>query len=70
MPMKDPKDFATGDTAKEFCCYCSNDDGTLKTYEQILDGSIQFAMQEFGMTRQVAEIETPKYLKTLPAWRD
>lgn len=70
MPMKELKDFAAKDTDKDYCRYCANEDGNLKSYEEILAASIPFAMNEYNMSREVAEIETPKYLKTLPAWKN
>ncbi|MDR0850628.1 MAG: zinc ribbon domain-containing protein [Christensenellaceae bacterium] len=70
MPLNGPDDYALGDTKKNYCKYCSRKDGTMKSYEETLEGTIPWAMKEYGITEEQARKQIPEYLKTLPAWKD
>jgi hypothetical protein len=79
MPMEKPEDFACGDVSKDYCCYCANADGTMKSYEDTLEYSIAFAMEGdnykmMGFSKRPTADEARKhiveYMKTLPAWKD
>lgn len=69
MPMEKAEDFAKADIGKNYCCYCCREDGTMKSYEETLEGSIPWAMKEYRYTEEQARLEVPKYLLTLPAWK-
>lgn len=77
MPMKEAKDFAMGDTKKNYCFHCARADGSMKSYEEVLEGSIVWAMEGenykmIGFTKKPTKAETRKalinYMNTLPAW--
>ncbi len=44
MPMNKPEDFALKDETSEICCFCSNDDGSIKTCEDIFNGWVNYFM--------------------------
>ena len=77
MPMKTQADFAMADTNKDYCYHCANNDGTMKTYKEVLDGSMTWAMENFsemGFEIQPTEDEMHQAIKahmsTLPAWKN
>jgi len=44
MPMDKPEDFALKDETSEICCFCSNEDGSVKTCEEIFNGGVNYFM--------------------------
>ncbi|MCL2755507.1 MAG: helix-turn-helix domain-containing protein [Firmicutes bacterium] len=76
MPMEKVEDFAGGDTSKNYCFHCAKQDGTMKTYAEVLEGSMAWGMENFtlmGFETQPTETELRKALEshmaTLPAWK-
>ena len=68
MPLTKPEDFGGGDTANIYCLHCSNPDGTLKNYEDIFEGMVNFMMMSQKMDRKTAESATKEYMVKMPAW--
>lgn len=54
MPMEKAGDFAVSDTGKDYCVYCARPDGTMKSYDEILEGSIPWAMNEYKISEEEA----------------
>jgi len=76
MPMEKAEDFAKGDTSREYCFQCAKEDGTMKTYEEVLEGSMHWGMENFtmmGFETKPTEDEMRKvlvdHMATLPAWK-
>jgi hypothetical protein len=44
MPMSKPEDFALKDEASEVCCFCSNEDGSVKSCNEIFEGGVNYFM--------------------------
>ena len=42
MPLEKKEDFALGDENAEFCVYCTNVDGSVKSGEEIFKGGVEF----------------------------
>ena len=70
MPMEKDGDFAMGDRNKDYCAYCARPDGTLKSYEEMVEHTVPWAMKEYNISEEEARKQVPQYLKTLPAWKD
>lgn len=70
MPMEKPSDFAAGDITKNYCHYCAREDGSMKSYEEWLEGNIPWAMKEFNLTEQEARDQGIAFMKNMPAWKD
>jgi len=77
MPMNEAKDFAKGDMTKDYCCYCAREDGSMKSYSEVLEGSIPWAMENFAMmgfsskpTVDEARKAIAGHMNTLPAWQN
>jgi hypothetical protein len=70
MEMVKAEDFALGDTSQEFCRYCTDKHGKLLSWEEILQGNVQYYMESQGLTSEAALRMATDYLKTLPAWKN
>ncbi|MBP6855957.1 MAG: AraC family transcriptional regulator [Candidatus Pacebacteria bacterium] len=70
MPLEKKEDFAGGDEQGEFCLYCANEDGSVRTCEEIFEGGVSFFLKSLGDDRALAERVTRKNMKGLPYWQD
>ena len=68
MPMTNPEDFGGGDPANIYCGHCSNPDGTLKSYDEVLKGMVSFMMASRNMDRETAEGAAREHMAKMPAW--
>ena len=68
MPMTKSEDFGGGNPANTYCVYCTNPDGSLKSYEAVLQGMVGFMMTSQNMDRETAENATKEHLAMMPAW--
>ncbi|HGY90937.1 MAG TPA: hypothetical protein ENK43_07180 [Planctomycetes bacterium] len=63
MPLTDAK------PGQMYCSYCTDDNGNLKPYEEILEGTIQgYFMGMQNMERPQAEVAAKEHLSKMPAW--
>lgn len=69
MPMKEAKDFAMGDTQKEYCIYCMKPDGTMQSYEEKLNGLTGFIVKTQGLDQEAASMVAKQMMEKLPAWQ-
>ncbi len=69
MPLEKKEDFAGGDENSQFCLYCVDEKGQVKSGEEIFEGGVQFFMSQLGGDRQLAEKVTRKNMKMLPYWQ-
>ena len=64
MPLTDAK------PGEMYCGYCTTEDGKLKPYEEVLEGTIQgYFMGMQKMERGPAEAAAKEHLATMPAWK-
>ena len=70
MPMKEAKDFAMGDTEKEYCVYCARPDGSMQSYEEKLDSMTAFIVKTQGLEDSAARGAARAMMAKLPAWAD
>ena len=70
MPMDKPEDFAAGDMTKNFCLHCASPDGTLKSYDEALEGMTMFMVQSQGLDTEAARNAAAQMMAKLPAWKD
>ena len=68
MSMSQPQDFGGGDMSNIYCVNCTHDDGSLKSYEEALEGMVNFMMASQNMERTAAEVAAREYLSKMPAW--
>ena len=69
MPMKNPEDFAMGDSEKAYCRYCSRPDGTMQSYEEKLDSFTKFIVKTQGLEVKSANAAAKSMMNELPAWK-
>jgi uncharacterized glyoxalase superfamily protein PhnB len=63
MPMAD------GKAGQMYCAYCSDEQGNLKPYEVILEGTVTgYFMEMQKMERKAAEKAAKEHLGKMPAW--
>ena len=68
MPMAKPEDFGGGNPANIYCVHCTHPNGSLKSYEEALEGMTNFMMNTRNMDRETAESATREYMSKMPAW--
>ncbi|MBU0648008.1 hypothetical protein KJ855_02410 [Patescibacteria group bacterium] len=67
--MSKPEDYAQGDTSSQFCLYCVNADGSVKTAAEIFEGGVNFFMQHVSDDRTMAEKVTRKNMNQQSYWQ-
>ena len=70
MPMTKPEDFGGGDTANLYCIHCSKPDGSLKSYDEVLQGMIGFITNSQKLNKESAERAAKEHMAKMPAWSD
>lgn len=68
MPMSSLEDFGGGNPVNIYCAHCSNEDGSLKSYDEVLQGMVTFMMGSQKMDRKTAESAAREHLAKMPAW--
>lgn len=69
MPLEKPEDFGSHQGGETHCVYCVNTDGTLKSYEEVLQGTVEHLVQFQGLDHKAAEKMAIDMLQNLPAWK-
>lgn len=70
MPLNGPDDFGGGDPENKYCVHCANPDGSLKSYDEVLNGMVNFMMESRKMDKDTAETIAREYIATMPAWNN
>ena len=68
MPLTKLEDFGGGNPANIYCVNCANPDGSLKSYDEVLEGMVNFMMMSQNMDRETAEKAAKEYMSKMPAW--
>ena len=64
MPLSD------AEPGQMYCQYCTDEQGQLRTYETVLEGTIQgYFMGMQKMSREEAELAAREHLAKMPAWQ-
>ncbi|GAH89963.1 unnamed protein product, partial [marine sediment metagenome] len=51
-----------------YCAHCSNPDGSLKSYDEVFEGMVNFMMLSQKMDRKAAESAAKEYMSRMPVW--
>jgi len=70
MPLRRAEDHAMGDPDKTYCQKCAHEDGSMKSYDEVLDGMTGFITRTQGLDAEVAKGIAAKAMANLPAWQD
>jgi hypothetical protein len=57
-------------TEGDFCEYCKNEDGSVKSCKEIFEGGVQYFMSKLGNDRTMAEKIVRKNMMKQPYWQD
>jgi hypothetical protein len=68
MPMIKPEEFGGGNPENLYCVYCSHPDGSLKSYEEVFEGMVNFMMMSQKMDRKTAESAVKERMSQMSAW--
>ncbi len=68
MPMSAPHDFPLGDPARDYCVHCARPDGTMKSYEEALEGIAGFIVATQGLDEGAARTTARTLMRGMPAW--
>ena len=77
MPMLHDKDFGGFDKKNTWCVHCCDEDGSHKTYEEVLVGMAEFLLTEEGFETSGEKYDNieestkaaKEYLSKMPAFR-
>lgn len=70
MPMRNQEDFGGGRLDNHYCVYCTDSDGNLKPYEEVLQNMKAFAIKTMGISETEALKMAQEGMSKLPAWKD
>ena len=70
MPMKVDEDYPGGDTTKEYCAHCARPDGSLKSWEEAIEGYTAYLEKNENIGWDEARVTAIQRLSKNPAWRD
>ncbi len=71
LEMKNPADFAAGNSENKFCRHCVDELDELKSYEEIFADQVGFLLQnEPDLTREEAENQVRKKLAQTSTWSE
>lgn len=59
-----------GNENSDFCVYCVNPDGSVKSCEEIFEGGVQYFMTQVEIDRALAEKITRTNMNKLSYWKD
>lgn len=69
MPFKSSADHALANEEIPYCSHCTREDGTLKSYEDVLEGTTDYFIRSQGLDPKAATRMAETLLKKQPAWR-
>ncbi len=70
MPFEKASDHALGDVNCTFCTHCTDSQGRLKPYEEIVVGMAHYLAHSQGVAMTAATEIAKDLLAKQPAWRD
>jgi uncharacterized phage-like protein YoqJ len=70
MPMRSSEDFGGGRTDNVYCVYCTDQEGRLKPYDEVLKNMKNFAVKTMGVSDSEALQMAQEGMAKLPAWQN
>jgi hypothetical protein len=68
MPFKKSSDHALGDELNPYCIHCAHVDGTLKSYQEVLEATQGYFIHAQGLDPEAALKMADNLLKKQPDW--
>lgn len=69
MPLMKPSDFAGGDVHSVSCVHCTDENGSLKSCQEIFEGGVHFFTKTIGASKEEAQKLVRKHMKSLNHWQ-
>lgn len=70
MPLINVSDFALGDVNQQFCFHCTDSQGQLKPYDEVLRLVADYLVHSQGLAMPAAMGIAKEMMSKLPAWRN
>jgi len=70
MPMNKKNDFAMGDESKDYCVYCAKEDGSMKSFDEAVEGMAEYMSESEKIDKNFARKKVLEYMKSMPAWKE
>ena len=70
MPMNKKNDFAMGDESKDYCVYCAKEDGSMKSFDETVEGMAEYMSESEKIDKNFARKKVLEYMKSMPAWKE
>lgn len=70
MPMTEVEHYSMKDTSRDYCCHCTKEDGSMRSYDETLAGMTKLMVNSQGMTESAAKTAVKEMMANLPAWKD
>ena len=68
MPMVKPEDFGAMNPASLYCGHCTDSGGSLRSYDEVLEGMVNFMITSQNMDKETAGSAAREYMSRMPAW--
>ena len=69
FPMTTPEDFAGGNTNADYCSTCAEADGSLKSFDEVLQANADYFVRQQGIHPQAGLEMARTLLTSMPAWK-
>jgi hypothetical protein len=70
MPLMDSKDYRVKSDGIKFCLHCLNEDESLKTFEEVVQGTAGYLESSQGLSKSAAYDTAKSMITKMPAWKD
>ena len=70
MPMNKKNDFAMGDESKDYCVYCAKEDGSMKSFDEAVEGLADYMSESEKIDKNFARKKVLEYMKSMPVWKE
>lgn len=70
MPMNKKNDFAMGDESKDYCVYCAKEDGSMKSFDEAVEGMAEYMSESEKIDKNFARKKVLEYMKSMLAWKE
>ncbi len=68
MPMRKESEFGGGKINNRYCCYCTDKEGNLKSFDDALNGMKEFIMKTYDIHAEEAIKMAKENMSVMPAW--
>ena len=70
MPMNKKNDFAMGDESKDYCVYCAKEDGSMKSFDEAVEGMAEYMSESEKIDKNFARKKVLEYMKSMQVWKE